>query len=389
MKKITILGATGSIGLQTLEVIDLANTQQIFALSANTNVESMLRLCTKYQPRYAVMTDANAAQRLKNLLLEQNIKTEVLSGKQALNEIAAHQEVDTVMAGIVGSDGLAPTLAAVKAGKRVLLANKEALVMTGKLFMDAARENNAMLLPVDSEHNAIFQCLPVSQLTHLPNATIKQIWLTASGGPFLNSPLSALKDVTPKEACAHPNWAMGRKISVDSATMMNKALEVIEAFWLFSLASEQIQVVIHPQSIIHSMVEYIDGSILAQLGYPDMRTPIAHALAWPNRVQSGAPLLELFKTGGRLDFSAPDDARFPVLKLSREVLRAGGTSGAIFNAANEVAVAKFLNHELAFMDIPHVIEETLNTVAIESANDLEVIIAADQKARWQAQRVLS
>jgi 1-deoxy-D-xylulose-5-phosphate reductoisomerase len=389
LNKITILGATGSIGLQTLEVIDFDKTHTVFALSANNNVTVMLRLCQKYQPRYVVMTDENAAVHLKALLNAQQIKSEVLTGQHALIEIATHKDVDTVMAAIVGSPGLAPTLAAVKAGKRVLLANKEALVMTGKLFMDAARENNAVLLPVDSEHNAIFQCLPVSQLTELPHPGIKQIWLTASGGPFLNTPLAELNNVTPSQACAHPNWAMGKKISVDSATMMNKSLEIIEAHWLFSMASEHIHVVIHPQSIVHSMVEYIDGSILAQMGYPDMRTPIAHTLAWPHRMISGSPLLELFKTGGQLDFLPPCHERFPVLALAREVLHAGGTAGAIFNAANEVAVARFLNNELAFMDIPRVIDETLNTVEIESANDLDVIIAADQKARHKAERVLS
>ncbi|MGA2655211.1 MAG: 1-deoxy-D-xylulose-5-phosphate reductoisomerase [Gammaproteobacteria bacterium] len=387
MKTLTLLGATGSIGLQTLEVIELAKTHDVFALSANSNVNSLMRLCLKYQPRFAVMVDEQAALRLKNALSEHKCKTEILSGKQALIEIATHPEVDTVMAGIVGSDGLAPTLAAVTAGKRVLLANKEALVMTGKLFMDAARENNAILLPVDSEHNAIFQCLPVSQLTHLPNPSIKQIWLTASGGPFLNTPLNELQDVTPEQACHHPNWSMGRKISVDSATMMNKALEIIEAHWLFTMSSEQIHVVIHPQSIVHSMVEYIDGSILAQMGYPDMRTPIAHALAWPNRVVSGTPLLELFNKGGRLDFIPPSGERFPVLDLAREVLRVGGTAGAIFNAANEVAVASFLNHELSFLDIPNVIAETLNTVAVEAASELDVIIAADKQARIVAQKV--
>jgi 1-deoxy-D-xylulose-5-phosphate reductoisomerase len=389
MKNITLLGATGSVGLQTLEVISQQATHTVFALSAQNNVNAMLRLCIAHKPRYAVMTQNIAAQQLALLLKEQNISTQVLSGDAALIEIAAHPEVDTVMAAIVGSPGLAPTLAAVKAGKCVLLANKEALVMTGQLFMDAAKENNAVLLPVDSEHNAIFQCLPVSQLTQLPHHGIKQLWLTASGGPFLNHTLSELTQVTPEQACAHPNWSMGKKISVDSATMMNKALEIIEAHWLFSMQSEQIQVVIHPQSIVHSMVEYLDGSILAQMGYPDMRTPIAHTLAWPQRITSGAPLLELFKTGGRLDFLPPCTQRFPVLDLARNVLAAGGTAGAIFNAANEVAVAGFLNQKLAFTDIPRVIHETLNALQTHAAENLEVILEADQKARHYAHTLMT
>ncbi|MFA6038019.1 MAG: 1-deoxy-D-xylulose-5-phosphate reductoisomerase [Legionellales bacterium] len=389
MKKITILGATGSIGLQTLDVINQAKTHHVFALSANSNVQAMLRLCLTYQPQYAVMTDPLAAKQLQDLCTAQKIPTQILSGKHALIEIATHEEVDTVMAAIVGSPGLPATLAAVKAGKCVLLANKEALVMTGKLFMDAAKENNAILLPVDSEHNAIFQCLPVSHLAQLPHQSIKQIWLTASGGPFLNYALMDLAQVTPEQACAHPNWNMGKKISVDSATMMNKALEMIEAHWLFSMDSEHIQVVIHPQSIVHSMVEYLDGSILAQMSYPDMRTPIAHTLAWPERIISGAPLLELFKMGGRLDFSPPCLERFPVLSLARQVLREGGTAGAIFNAANEVAVARFLNAELAFTDISRVIDETLNRLEVQPAQDLEVILSVDHHAREIARSVLS
>lgn len=389
MKHITLLGATGSIGLQTLEVIAKQNTHTVFALSAYTNVALMQRLCLIHQPRFAVMMQEAAALQLKDLLSQQGSTTEVLFGAQALNDIATHPDVDTVMAAIVGSPGLSPTLAAVKAGKCVLLANKEALVMTGQLFMDAAKENNATLLPVDSEHNAIFQCLPVQHLTQLPHHGIKQLWLTASGGPFLNHTLEDLVHVTPAQACAHPNWNMGKKISVDSATMMNKALEMIEAHWLFSMRSEQIQVVIHPQSVVHSMVEYLDGSILAQMGYPDMRTPIAHTLAWPNRIASGAPLLELFKTGGRLDFIPACEQRFPVLRLAREVLKAGATAGAIFNAANEVAVAAFLNDQLAFTDIHRIIEDTLNTIEIVPASDIEVILAADKSARAHAAVLLN
>lgn len=389
MKNITLLGATGSIGLQTLDVISQAKTHRVFALSANSNVKTMLQLCMTHQPSYAVMTDAIAAKQLQDLLAQQKISTQVLSGNQALIDIATHTQVDTVMAAIVGSPGLAPTLAAVKAGKCVLLANKEALVMSGKLFMDAAKENNAVLLPVDSEHNAIFQCLPVPELTQLPHPGIKQLWLTASGGPFLNYSLPELAHVTPEQACTHPNWNMGKKISVDSATMMNKALEIIEAYWLFSMQSDAIQVVIHPQSIVHSMVEYLDGSILAQMGYPDMRTPIAHTLAWPNRISCGAPLLDLFKIGGSLDFLPPCLKRFPVLDLARQVLSTGGTAAAIFNAANEVAVARFLNHELTFTDIPRVIDETLTTLESQPAVDLDVIMAADHQARDIARSVLS
>lgn len=388
MKYITLLGATGSIGLQTLEVIREQKTHQVFALSAATHVSEMFRLCIAHKPHFAVMTDAASAKELKNLLQDHNLATHVLSGKSALVEIATAPEVDTVMAAIVGSPGLEPTIAAVKAGKCVLLANKEALVMTGKLFMDAAKDNNAILLPVDSEHNAIFQCLPVNNLTQLPHPGIKQLWLTASGGPFLNKSLDQLGTVTPEQACAHPNWSMGKKISVDSATMMNKALEIIEAHWLFSMPSDQIEVVIHPQSIVHSMVEYQDGSILAQMGYPDMRTPIAHTLAWPNRVASGAPLLDLFKKGGRLDFIPPCMERFPVLNLARQVLKLGGTAGAIFNAANEVAVAGFLNKELAFTDISRVIDETLQKVDAHAATHIEVVLSDDQKARQCAQTLI-
>ncbi|HLF66544.1 MAG TPA: 1-deoxy-D-xylulose-5-phosphate reductoisomerase [Gammaproteobacteria bacterium] len=382
IKHITLLGATGSIGMQTLEVIKQGTTPyQVFALSAHTNVHRMLQLCQQHAVRFAVMSDEPSARRLAELITAEGLATQVLAGSAALLEIATHPEVDTVMAAIVGSPGLAPTLAAVHAGKRVLLANKEALVMTGQLFMDAAKRANAMLLPIDSEHNAIFQCLPVASLEQLPDPRIKHIYLTASGGPFLDKPLSALASVTPDQACAHPNWQMGKKISIDSATMMNKALEVIEAYWLFSLQNSQIKVVIHPQSIIHSMVEYHDGSILAQLGYPDMRTPIAHALAWPQRIASGAPLLELFNQGGRLDFLPPDPNRFPVLDLAREVLTTGGTASAIFNAANEVAVAEFLRGAIKFLDIPNVIAHTLEALPAQKADDLDAILAADHEAR--------
>ncbi len=382
MKQITLLGATGSIGVQTLEVIKQGTTPyQVFALSAHSNVSLMLQLCQQHAVRYAVMSDEASAQRLAELIKAEALATVVLAGKQALVEIATHPEVDTVMAAIVGSSGLAPTLAAVEAGKRVLLANKEALVMTGQLFMDAAKRAKAILLPIDSEHNAVFQCLPVAHLEQLPDPRIKHIYLTASGGPFLDRPLSALASVTPEQACAHPNWQMGKKISIDSATMMNKALEIIEAYWLFSLKSDQIKVVVHPQSIVHAMVEYQDGSILAQLGYPDMRTPIAHALAWPERIASGAPLLELFNQGGRLDFLPPDPYRFPVLALARAVLNTAGTASAIFNAANEVAVAEFLRGEIKFLDIPNVIAHTLEALPAQCSDNLDAIIAADHEAR--------
>jgi len=383
---VTILGATGSIGVSTLDVLSRhPERYRIIALTANSDVERLYEQCIAYRPEYAVMADANAAQYLHERLRATAPEIQVLSGLEGLETVAALPQVAYVMAAIVGAAGLLPTLAAVRAGKRVLLANKEALVMAGRIFMDEVRASNAELLPVDSEHNAIFQCLPGDLSAGLDAAGIRRILLTASGGPFRNIPLSGLHHVTPEQACAHPNWVMGRKISVDSATMMNKGLEVIEACWLFNASPDRIQVVLHPQSVIHSMVEYADGSILAQLGSPDMRTPIAHALAWPQRIESGVAPLSLFDVA-RLDFERPDMSRFPCLRLAYEAMHAGGTATAILNAANEVAVASFLDGELPFTAIPAVIERVLADVPVREAISLEVILADDSLARAAAVR---
>ncbi len=384
MYGVTVLGATGSIGVSTLDVLSRhPERYRVVALTANSDVERLYEQCLAHQPEYAVMADANAAQRLHERLRATAPGIQVLAGLAGLETVAALPQVAYVMAAIVGAAGLLPTLAAVRAGKRVLLANKEALVMAGRIFMDEVRANNVELLPVDSEHNAIFQCLPTDLSAGLDAAGIRRILLTASGGPFRTIPLSELHHVTPDQACAHPNWVMGRKISVDSATMMNKGLEVIEACWLFNASPDRIQVVLHPQSVIHSMVEYADGSILAQLGSPDMRTPIAHALAWPQRIESGAAPLSLFDVA-RLDFERPDVSRFPCLRLAYEAMQAGGTATAILNAANEVAVASFLDGKLPFTAIPAVIERVLADVPTREAISLEVILADDALAREAA-----
>jgi len=390
VKNITILGSTGSIGESTLDVIARhANQFQVIALTANSHVDRMIEQCRKFNPRYVVMSDENAAQQVAEKLETQGIQEiEVLAGAKNLEFVASHEDVDYVMAAIVGAAGLLPTLAAAKHGKRVLLANKEALVMSGKLFMDEVRENKAELLPIDSEHNAIFQCMPETKNEMLSNMGITRILLTSSGGPFLQQSLAELSHVTPDQACAHPNWDMGRKISVDSATMMNKGLEVIEAHWLFNAAAENIQVVVHPQSVIHSMVEYEDGSVLAQLGNPDMRTPIAHAMAWPQRMESGVKQLNIFDIK-RLDFEAPDFDRFPCLRLAYEALEKGGTSTTILNAANEIAVEAFLNETISFLDIPKVIEKTMADLTSVDASSLEVILEADQTAREIARVIVS
>jgi 1-deoxy-D-xylulose-5-phosphate reductoisomerase len=381
---ITVLGATGSIGLSTLDVIARhAGQYNVVALTAHRDVEGMLHLCRTHQPRYAVMADADAAERLERALHDEALAITVLSGNQGLIHVAGLTEVDYVMAAIVGAAGLAPTLEAARRGKRVLLANKEALVMSGALFMDEVRHNGALLLPIDSEHNAIFQCMPAGFTAGEVPAGVRRILLTASGGPFRATPLEQLASVTPAQACAHPNWDMGRKISVDSATMMNKGLEVIEACWLFGLPVEQIQVVLHPQSVIHSLVDYTDGSVLAQLGNPDMRTPIAHALAWPARIDSGVQPLDLFAVG-RLDFAAPDPQRFPCLELAYQAWRHGGTAPAILNAANEVAVQAFLDGQLRFDRIAAVIEATLAECSIVAADGLQHIFDADVTAREHA-----
>jgi 1-deoxy-D-xylulose-5-phosphate reductoisomerase len=372
---LAILGATGSIGKSTLDVVARhPQRYRVFALSANGSAEALLELCRRHKPRYAVLSGAVESRDLAKRFLEE--KTELLFGAGALEQIAAHPDCDAVMAAIVGAAGLASTLAASRAGKRVLLANKEALVMTGPLMMAAAQQSGAQVLPVDSEHNAVFQCFSDSRV-------IKKIVLTASGGPFRSTPLERLAGVTPEQACAHPNWVMGRKISVDSATMMNKALEVIEARWLFGLPPERIEVLIHPQSIVHSLVEYLDGSMLAQLSNPDMRVPIAHALAWPERTESGAASLDLAAVKN-LSFERPDERRFPCLKLAYAALRAGGTAPATLNAANEVAVQAFLDGRLPFTGIGEVIDSTLARCETRPADDLAAVLDADAQARRTA-----
>lgn len=381
---VTILGSTGSIGVNTLDVIARYPEQyRIVALTANSDVERFAGQCRQWQPQYAVMADPECAVRLRTLLADGHPDIEVLSGLEGLETAASLPETDYVMAAIVGAAGLLPSLAAARAGKRVLLANKEALVMSGRIFMDAVTENGAELLPIDSEHNAIFQAMPPDFRNGLEQAGVVRILLTASGGPFRNTPLAELERVTPEQACAHPNWVMGRKISVDSATMMNKGLEVIEACWLFNTSPDNIQVVLHPQSIIHSLVEYVDGSVLAQLGNPDMRTPIAHALAWPGRISAGVESLNLFDIG-HLEFEEPDLRRFPCLRLAAEAMRAGGTATAVLNAANEVAVAEFLAGHLRFTGIPDVVETTLANVPGRPADNLERILESDREARAAA-----
>jgi 1-deoxy-D-xylulose-5-phosphate reductoisomerase len=386
MKGVTILGSTGSIGLNTLDVIARhPDRYRVVALTAHQDVERMLVQCQRFRPTLAVMADEQAGRRLAEALSEQGVTTEVLCGLRGLEIAAAMPDADYVMAAIVGAAGLLPTLAAARAGKRVLLANKEVLVMAGGLFMQEARSHGAEILPIDSEHNAVFQCLPPDGARDLDARGVTRILLTASGGPFRTTPLERLASVTPEQACAHPNWDMGRKISVDSATMMNKGLEVIEAHWLFHAPAEKIQVVLHPQSVIHSMVEYTDGSVLAQLGNPDMRTPIAHALAWPDRIESGVGSLDLFQVA-RLDFEEPDLKRFPCLRLAFEAIEAGGSAPAILNAANEVAVAAFLEKRLPFTAIPEVVEKTLQRLPASQPGTLESLLQLDAEARDMAEQ---
>lgn len=388
MKGICILGATGSIGVNTLDVVARhPDKYKVIALSANSQVDRLVEQCEKYQPEYAVMANEQAVDELTAKLKNKNCDIKVLSGNEGLEIIAGLPQVDYVMAAIVGAAGLKPTLAAARAGKRILLANKEALVMSGQLFMDEVIKNNAELLPIDSEHNAIFQCMPENYEDGLDAAGITKILLTGSGGPFRTKALSELKNVTPDEACAHPNWSMGRKISVDSATMMNKGLEIIEACWLFKTNPDNIQVVVHPQSVIHSMVQYSDGSVLAQLGQPDMRTPIAHALAWPERMTSGVEKLDFFSISN-LEFEEPDYERFPCLRLAEEAIRKGGTAPAILNAANEIAVASFLANELSFIDIPYIVEQTLNNLPSRPAESLTEILDDDNAARKEAEHLI-
>ena len=388
-QQITVLGATGSIGLSTLDVIARhPERYQAFALSGYSRLDELLALCVKHRPQVAVVPHGQAASQLQAGLRAAGLNTEVLVGEEGLCQIASAPEVDAVMAAIVGAAGLRPTLAAVNAGKKILLANKEALVMTGDLFMQAVRRSGSVLLPIDSEHNAIFQCLPQDFARGLGNVGVRRILLTASGGPFRETPLAELEHVTPEQACAHPNWSMGRKISVDSASMMNKGLELIEACWLFDARPEQVEVVIHPQSVIHSLVDYIDGSVLAQLGNPDMRTPIANALAWPERIDSGVAPLDLFAVA-RLDFQRPDEQRFPCLRLAREAAVAGNSAPAMLNAANEVAVAAFLEGRIRYPQIARIIEDVLNSEPVVAVDELEAVFAADSKARMLAEQWLS
>ena len=386
---ITLLGSTGSIGASTLDVIRLhPDRYRVFALCAHSQADKLFDQCLAFQPTYAVLRDAELAAGLQSRCRQAGLETEVLHGSAGLVQAAEAPEVTTVMAAIVGAAGLAPTLAAARAGKKILLANKESLVMAGEIFVRAVAQHGATLLPVDSEHNAIFQSLPCNFSSDLLSNGVRRILLTASGGPFRNTPVAALREVTPEAACAHPNWVMGRKISVDSATMMNKGLEVIEAHWLFGVPAEKIHVVVHPQSVIHSMVEYVDGSILAQLGNPDMRTPIAHAMAYPERIESGVPSLDLFQVA-RLDFQPPDFDRFPCLRLAYEALAAGGTAPAVLNAANEIAVEAFLAGQLAFPDIPRLIAATLDSVPVRAQSSLDEVLAADGAARIRARQMVN
>ena len=387
-RQVTILGATGSIGASALDVIARHPDRfAVTALAANRRWEPLLELVRRLRPPFAALLDASAARELSEAARREGLATRVLSGPEGLREVATLPEADTVVAAIVGAAGLAPTLAAARAGKRILLANKETLVLAGEIFMSAVRESGALLLPIDSEHNAIFQCLPASSARGREPAGVRRILLTASGGPFRTTPLAELERVTPEQACAHPRWRMGRKISVDSATMMNKGLEVIEAHWLFGYAREQIEVMIHPESVVHSLVEYLDGSVLAQLGNPDMRTPIAQALAWPDRVAAGVSPLDLAQIGA-LNFATPDPLRFPCLELAYGALGAGGSAPAVLNAANEVAVAAFLDRRVGFLDIAGVCAETLSRLPSRRVDSLDDALAADREARALAGQLL-
>ena len=384
MKMLTVLGSTGSIGCSTLDVVARHPDQfSVLALTANTDVEGLLKQIRQFKPQYAVMVDEDSANRLFSRVKEEAISVEILSGKQGLVTVATLADMDYLMAAIVGAAGLEPTIAAAKLGKRILLANKETLVVSGHLFMDAIASSAAELLPIDSEHNAIFQCLPQNG----GKEGVERILLTASGGPFRKHSMSDMLAVTPAQACAHPNWDMGRKISVDSATMMNKGLEIIEACWLFSLSVDDVEVVVHPQSIIHSMVSYNDGSVIAQLGNPDMRTPIAYAMAWPDRMVSGVAQLDIFDIA-RLDFEAPDMTRFPCLKLASDAIKEGGTMPAVLNAANEIAVQAFLDERIGFMDIPVYIEDAMGHFGSDDVTSLEQLLGLDNSVRrWVAEQI--
>jgi 1-deoxy-D-xylulose-5-phosphate reductoisomerase len=387
--KLTILGATGSIGASTLDVVARHPERfEVVALTGHSQVDVLAAQCRRFQPAYAVVGGATEAGRLARLVKDAGLRTEVLHGADALVQVAGLSEVDAVMAAIVGAAGLPPTLAAARAGKRVLLANKEALVMAGAVFMAEVRRAGALLLPIDSEHNAVFQSMPHAYAGNMTRGGVRRILLTASGGPFRTTPLDRLTTVTPEQAVAHPKWSMGRKISVDSATMMNKGLEVIEAHWLFNAPADRIEVVIHPQSVIHSLVDYEDGSVLAQLGNPDMRTPIAHAMAWPDRIDSGVAALDLFAVA-QLNFERPDLMRFPCLDLAYRALRAEGNAAAVLNAANEVAVAAFLDRRLSFLGIADLIAATLDRVPQAAVPDLEAVLDADRQGRNAAMTILA
>ena len=388
MKGVAVLGATGTIGVNTLDVIRRhPQKYRIIALSANLQVDRLVEQCVEFEPEYAVMVNEVAAIQLEQKLKQNGLATKVLQGTDSLDAVVRQDDIDIVMAAIVGGAGLNSTLAAARAGKRILLANKESLVMSGKLFMDEVHKYGAELLPIDSEHNAIFQCMPPDYTQGLDKVGIKKILLTGSGGPFRELPIDEFVNVTPEQAIAHPNWQMGKKISVDSATMMNKGLELIEACWLFNTDSARVQVVLHPQSIIHSMVEYVDGSVLAQLGQPDMRTPIAHALAWPERIESGVNSLDLINMG-HLEFTEPELQRYPCLQLAKEAMCQGGTATTILNAANEVAVQAFLDNELNFTEIARTVEYTLEQITIEAAESIEKVVKVDGHARVVAQEYI-
>jgi 1-deoxy-D-xylulose-5-phosphate reductoisomerase len=390
-QNVTILGSTGTIGKQTLDVIARHPTlYKVYALAANSNVSALFEQCVQYKPSFAVMLSEKAAHELRSQLIAYGCKTQVLAGISGLEQISSDENVHTVMAAIVGAAGLKPAMAAACAGKRILLANKETLVMAGSLFMQAVKDGGATLLPIDSEHNAIFQVMPPQANIHAASSDakndriesygIKKIILTASGGPFRTFTQAQLENVTPELALKHPNWVMGAKITIDSASLMNKGLEVIEAHWLFNAKPSEIDVVVHPQSVIHSMVEYVDGSVLAQLGNPDMRTPIAYALAYPNRIDSGVASLSLLEIA-KLTFEAPDTKRFPCLQLAYDALELGGTTSTILNAVNEVAVAAFLNHQIHFLDIAKLIANALNHIPAEPVSSLEQLIEVDERAR--------
>ncbi len=388
MKLVTILGSTGSIGESTLDVISRhPDAYRVFALSCNSNIEKLVKQCEKFKPDYAVVTSSESAILCSGLLSTKNIQTEVLVGIDGLNAVAVDDAVDIVMSAIVGAIGLEPTLCAVNSGKKVLLANKESLVMAGHLFMQAVNASDAILLPIDSEHNALFQCLPAMTKGDKFSG-VKKLLLSASGGPFRGKSMEQLEAVTPEQACVHPNWNMGKKISVDSATLMNKGLELIEASWLFSMPPEKIDIVVHPESVIHSLVQYVDGSVLAQLGNPDMRTPIAHALSWPDRMTSGVADLDLIELG-RLNFESPDPVNFPCLRIALEAARVGLDAPAVLNAANEIAVQAFLDRRIGFTQISEVIEDTLDATIFNEPESLAAVKDSDTKARIHTQKLIS